>query len=71
MYYLQVVAPTPEEQQSGPRDIVQGPFASAAEAQGYWTKLTMWFPERMLGANYQIMDHEARGEVAPERGPSR
>ena len=63
MYYLKVVSPAPREPQIGPRDIVQGPFASASEARGYWTKLTMWFPESMQGANYRIMDHEARGEA--------
>lgn len=71
MYYLQVVAPAPGEQQPRPRDIVQGPFASASEARGYWTKLTMWFPETMQGARYQIMDHEVRGEVPAERHSGR
>ena len=71
MYYLEVVAPAPEQQQPRPRDIVQGPFATASEARGYWTKLTMWFPETMQGANYRIMDHEVRGEVAAERQPGR
>ena len=71
MFYLKVVAPTARTHQSGPRDIVQGPFASVNEAQGYWTKLEMWFPETMEGANYRIMDHEVRGEIEPERNSGR
>ena len=71
MYYLQLVAPAPQEQRPVPRDIVHGPFASANEAQGYWTKLTMWFPDALQGADYQIMDHEARGEAVPKRAARR
>lgn len=72
MYYLKVVAQgAPQEHRIGPRDIVQGPFASASEAKGYWTKLKMWFPDSMQEANYRIMDHEPRGEVAPSRKSAR
>lgn len=71
MFYLKVVAPAAQTQQPGPRDIVQGPFASANEARGYWTKLKMWFPETLREANYRIMDHEVRGEVGSERRSDR
>ena len=72
MYYLKVVTPdAPQEQKTGPREIVQGPFATASEARGYWTKLKMWFPDSMQKANYRIMDHEPRGQVAPNRRSGR
>jgi len=54
MYYLQLDTPVREDQPSRPREIVHGPFASANEAKGYWTKLTMWFPEALQGAHYEI-----------------
>ncbi|HLJ55183.1 MAG TPA: hypothetical protein VKT77_09085 [Chthonomonadaceae bacterium] len=67
MYYLQVVASGPEAQRhEGPREVVQGPFASASEARAYWTKLTMWFPEGTQGAEFEIVDHESRGSGSVE-----
>lgn len=71
MFYLQLVAPAPREQRPMPRDIVQGPFASANEAQGYWTKLNMWFPEAMQEAQYQITDRSALVDATADHIPGR
>jgi hypothetical protein len=64
MFYLQVIAPTAREQKSMPRDLEQGPFTSRIEAQGYWAKLNMWFPEALRGANYRITARTAQQDSA-------
>lgn len=55
MVYLHVITPSTEQTGRCPRDVFQGPFASAREAQGYITKLMMWFPEAMQEADYKIV----------------
>ena len=71
MYYLLHDSPGPNSQRSKPRDIVHGPFATANEAQGYWTKLTMWFPEALQGAHYEITGQVAKDGETMEHTPRR
>ena len=66
MYYLQLVAPRPQEQRPSPRDIVQGPFASANEAHAYWMKLNMWFPEAMRETKYRVTNQSNYADVPRE-----
>ena len=71
MYYLLHDSPPADGRRSKPRDIVHGPFATANEAQGYWTKLTMWFPEALQDAHYQITGQTIRDESVQEHVPGR
>jgi hypothetical protein len=71
MYYLQVIAPSASTRRAMPRDMVQGPFTSAIEAKGYWTKLTMWFPEALQGANYRITGRTIPSDAAADRSTGR
>jgi len=68
MYYLQLMAPSTEQEQARPRDVIQGPFASANEARAYWTKLNMWFPDAMREAKYRIMDDRSAADTLRSGG---
>ena len=55
MYYLHVSTSAAE---NGARHLVDhphGPFASEQEAQGFVTKLSMWYPRAMRNAEFTIV----------------
>lgn len=54
MYYLHVMTAAPSVPQPHLRDHTHGPFASEREASGYFSKLSLWYPQEMRQAEFTI-----------------
>jgi len=65
MYYIQLLPSQSRNTDAQPREHIHGPFSSPIEAQGYWAKLKMWFPEALEDAKFQITDRAETTRINP------
>ncbi|HZT41003.1 MAG TPA: hypothetical protein VFA07_02380 [Chthonomonadaceae bacterium] len=56
MFYLHIS--TPRRRRTLPSTLLgptHGPFATSQEAEGFFTKLTIWYPRVMQRATYKVI----------------
>ncbi|HLV81345.1 MAG TPA: hypothetical protein VKT32_13755 [Chthonomonadaceae bacterium] len=66
MFYLQISTPRRRPRRGpAPLSPTHGPFATSQEAEGFFTKLTLWYPRVMQQATFRVIfeGEPARREV--------
>ena len=69
MYYIQLLSTESASKIPQPRERIQGPFANPVEAQGYWAKLKMWFPEALEEAKFKITESAVKSSYKSLHAP--
>jgi hypothetical protein len=72
LYYLHIKTLSGASGEANRLAPIHGPFATPQEAQGFFTKLQLWYPLVMRQAEYEVVEPDSCQEYseAPPHAPN-